>query len=220
MGVTGVAAIDETDANYIIGSDECGYGSWAGPLVVCAALIGREWPLANEVFDSKALTEKRREAICKKIIPTLLFAIVEVPSTEIDQRGVYACLLAAHEQAIREVQAKHDALGCIGKRLVVVDGNLRIPGAISLPRADSLVPAVSAASIIGKVKHDKMMAKQAALFPGYDFTSNKGYRSPAHEAGLQKLGPCPIHRRSYSPIAALLEKNDETREAWTQLEEE
>lgn len=221
MARTGVAAIDETKALYIVGSDECGYGSWAGPLFVCAALVTREWPFAGEVCDSKDVKEAKREAIYRKIHSHLLFSIVEVPSSEIDARGVYTCLLAAHEQAIREVKEKHFALGCIGEILTVVDGTLKIPGAIALPDADALVPAVSAASIIGKVTRDRLMVKQGALYPGYDFASNKGYRSPKHDAGLQKLGPCPIHRRSYAPIAKLVRADsEEKREAWEQLEED
>lgn len=213
---TGNPEIDNTDADYIIGSDECGYGAWAGPLVVCAALVSRDWPLASIVCDSKDLkTEAKREAVCRKIKNALLWVIVSTPPEEIDKTGVYAAVQAAHKLAIKKLLEKHEATGCVGKILTVVDGNLPIPGAISLPKADALVPAVSAASIIGKVARDLYMIKEAQKYPGYDFARNKGYGgAPAHVEGLNKLGPCAIHRKSYGPIRDRLQKATEQQEAW------
>ena len=78
--------------------------------------------------------------------------------------------------------------------------------ALSLPKADSLISAVSAASILGKVAHDHHMVKMNEKYPGYGFHNNKGYGgNPEHDDGLKKLGICAIHRRSYGPIARLVE---------------
>lgn len=211
---TGNPRIDNSDAEYIIGSDECGYGSWAGPLVVCAALVSKNWPNAVHVRDSKDFSgptkEAKREEIVRKILGTCLYAIVSVPAPDVDAEGVYKALKRAHAEAIRAVLKKHEATGSIGKVLIVVDGTLDIdvPEAISLPKADALVAAVSAASLIGKVARDQHMRKIAKKYPGYGFDSNKGYNAPAHELGLQKLGPCEIHRKSYAPIARLLEEKE------------
>jgi ribonuclease HII len=74
--------------------------------------------------------------------------------------------------------------------------------------------------MIGKAARDKYMRKQAEKYPGYDFASNKGYRSPLHDEGLKKLGVSPIHRKSYAPIAEMLRVDDNTKEAWELLGEE
>lgn len=200
-------------SDYVIGSDECGYGSWAGPLVVCAALVSRDWPDAHLVADSKALTPARRTAICKQIIKTVLFVIESVKPPEIDAQGVYEAVLGAHQRAIAAVQAKHEESGCVGTIEIIVDGNLPIPGARSLPKADALIPAVSAASIIGKVARDRHMVKEAVLYPGYDFEHSMGYGTPKHHEALRRLGPCPIHRRSYAPVARVLREREGTD--WT-----
>ena len=205
MPLTGNPEIDCSDAEYIVGSDECGYGAWAGPLVVCAAIVSREWPLASEVTDSKKLNHKRRVALSKKILTGALCNVITVPSKEIDAKGVYPCLLEAHARAIQKVIDRHRALGCKGRELVIVDGNLPILGAISLPKADLLVPAVSAASIVGKVYRDLHMEKLALEYPQYGFESSRGYGTKQHQEALEKYGPCPIHRRSYQPIASLIE---------------
>ncbi len=206
--------------DYIVGSDEVGYGAWAGPLTVCAVLVSRDWPGASLVRDSKALTPARRESIFKKVTPTVVWELINVDSEEIDKHGVYNVLLQAHQRAIQGAIAKHEALGCVGKTVAIVDGNLDIPGAISLPKADALVPAVSAASILAKVTRDRHMTEMNTKYPGYSFAQHYGYGVPAHVEALQKLGVCPIHRRSYAPIAELIRDQapEEPREAWTLLE--
>jgi ribonuclease HII len=207
---TGRPEIDNTDADYIIGSDECGYGSWAGPLVVCAALVPLNWPLAGVVKDSKAFTgtkaEEKRAVVASKIIDKCLWVIKTVHVPEIDSFGVYKALIGAHTLAIKELIAKHKETGAVGKILTIVDGTLPIPDAISLPKADGLVPAVSAASIIGKVARDAWMTKIATKYPGYGFESNKGYGSAQHEEGIAKLGVCDIHRKSYAPIKEAMQR--------------
>jgi ribonuclease HII len=74
----------------------------------------------------------------------------------------------------------------------------------AIVQGDSLIPAISAASILAKVLRDKEMAAFDIIYPGYGFAEHKGYPTVAHRAALKQLGPCPIHRRSYAPVAALL----------------
>jgi ribonuclease HII len=213
------AAIDAAD--YVVGSDEVGYGAWAGPLVVCAVVISKNWPLAHLVKDSKAFTGKNahshREKIAKQILTAVTYTIVSVPPEQIDDAGVYKLLPILHGRAIDAVIAKHAALGVVGTNAVIVDGTLKVfygngEQALSLPKADSLIPAVSAASIIGKVARDLTMVKLSKEYPGYGFENHRGYggdENHAHSIALRRLGPCAIHRKSYGPIRDLLKKEDD-----------
>jgi ribonuclease HII len=209
-----LAAIEAAD--YVVGSDEVGYGSWAGPLVVCAVVLSKDWPLAHLVKDSKAFTGKNaapnRERIARQILKTVTYAMVSVVPAEIDQKGVGKVLPASHGKAIDAVIAKHEAMGVIGTNAVIVDGNLKIlygegKTAYSLPKADALIPAVSAASILGKVARDAYMRKIAALYPGYGFEDHMGYGGDdthQHTIALKKLGICEIHRKSYAPMRDMI----------------
>jgi ribonuclease HII len=185
---------------HIIGSDECGYGSWAGPLFVCAFIAPTDWSMPG-VADSKTLSPARRETLAKQLDPGSA-CIMQVSSAEIDRWGVAVCLLEAHTVAIETLRARWGV-----PARIIVDGNLRLPrlpDAEALPKADSLIPAVSAASIMGKVAHDARMRELATQYPGYGFDTHMGYGTPAHLAALQKLGVTPEHRRSYSAVRNLL----------------
>jgi len=87
--------------------------------------------------------------------------------------------------------------------LTIVDGKIPVEGAIALPKADLLIPAVSLASIIAKGTRDRIMTELSKVHPGYGFENHFGYGTPEHQAALEKLGPCSIHRRSYAPIARM-----------------
>ncbi len=212
------AAIEAAD--YVVGSDECGYGAWAGPLVVCAVVLSKDWPHAHLVKDSKAFkgdsAGPNREKIAKQILPVITFALISYTSEEIDAAGVSKVLPLAHSRAIDAVIAKHESMGVIGTNAVIVDGTLKVlyggdKRAISLPKADGLIPAVSAASIVGKVARDRAMIKFAKQYPEYGFDLHKGYGGDdthQHTIALKKLGPCAIHRRSYGPIRDMLKGSD------------
>lgn len=212
--------------DYIVGSDECGRGAWAGPLVTCAVVISKDWPFVQEVKDSKKFTgdnaEIRREAVARKILKNVTYSLVSIPSQEVDQKGVHKCNIEALGRAITQVIAKHMAEGCVGTYGVVVDGNMPITYeiggarkiAISLPKADELIPAVSAASIIGKAARDAHMRKLAEKFPGYGLERHKGYGTDEHKTALDKLGACELHRQSFGPIRDLKKQEEEPREQW------
>lgn len=214
MWKTGNSRIDDSTAPWVVASDECGLGSWAGPLYVTAVALPREWT-DSRVTDSKDLTPKQREAIHDEFEMKCLNSIVIVNSWEIDKVGMRKALLDAHGKALRmTLQAVRQKWS--GDVLIVVDGNMPAPPgvseAISLPKADSLVPACSLASIIGKVAHDRHMAELAKTYPGYGFSRNQGYGTPEHKEGLRKLGPCEIHRKSYSPIKKALKAMENPEE--------
>lgn len=202
--VTGNARIDAHKGR-IIASDESGYGSWAGPLVVCAATGPLGWHDArvqdSKVFDDKA-GRAAREALYDELRgdDRFQFAIVILESDTVDRMGVYQAQLFGHTAVLGQLQLSLD------DPLLVVDGSLPVDSfglkasVVALPKADALVPECSLASIIAKVTHDRLMRMYDATYPGYGFAQHTGYGTPEHEAALDKLGICPIHRRSFAPI--------------------
>lgn len=182
--------------DYIIGSDEVGYGAWAGPLVVCAVAVPRDWAPPEGLTDSKALSAALRRALYSRLYE-LPCALIGVPNYSIDLIGVGKALLRAHEAAVRQM------LVAFPDADVVVDGAVglpNVPQARAVPKADATIPAVSAASVIAKENRDHIMRKYHLEFPVYGFDTNVGYGTKEHEHGLLLHGTCPIHRRSYRPV--------------------
>lgn len=190
--------------DFVCGSDECGYGSWAGPLVVCAAVAPRGWS-DPRVQDSKKLTPALRERLYEGLT-AFTHCIIRVDSDEIDRRGVGEMLLEAHSRAIQGALDAHRALGHEQTPLVIIDGSRGVQGAVALPKADALIPAVSAASIMGKVFHDRIMVELDRLHPGYGLTQNQGYGTAKHRQALDSLGVSPVHRKSYSPMSDMVRR--------------
>lgn len=188
---------------FICGSDEVGYGSWAGPLVVCAAVVHRTWS-APGVTDSKKLSPAARERAYEMLVPTVTYGLVEIPSVQIDHLGVSAAWEQAHSKAIQKALDAHRAQGSAALPLIIIDGSRGLLGAWPLPKADLLIPAVSAASIIAKVHRDRHMQALSKLHPGYGWDSNSGYGTPQHQEALKRLGVTDQHRKSYSPIAEMV----------------
>lgn len=190
-------------SDLVVGIDEVGMGCWAGPVVVSAVVLPRDWK-HPDVKDSKQLTHKKRvKALQEQIMPNaLLHCTLWGDNEQIDEHGI----AEVHDRLVRGC-----ALFCRVRYpdvIVVQDGNypLEVDGGlhrvVCLPKADELVPAVSAASILAKVTRDQYMVKMAETYPGYGFESNKGYHSKHHVSGLEALGPCPLHRKSFKPVAA------------------
>jgi ribonuclease HII len=201
----------------VIGIDEVGLGAWAGPLCVVAAVFLKGWG-HPEVKDSKAYTsltprvngakitdahEKRMRVLAQYIQPNLLHhAVMHMEPAEIDKRGVATALVNLTQDAL------NDCLSFYPEAIVVMDGEeseeFTGHNYITFPKADALVPAVSAASIIAKTYRDQQMIKLADTYLGYDFQKNKGYGTPKHIDGLKRHGVCAIHRKSYRPIKEFL----------------
>jgi ribonuclease HII len=188
---------------YVIGSDECGYGAWAGPLMVCAFAAPVGWVPPKGLDDSKKLSRSQRAELYKHLEPLSrdFCCLVAVSSSAIDESGVGVALRHAHAYAIRDLQVRFQGAE------VIIDGSLDfgLPGVRAVPRADGTYPVCMAASVIAKVNRDHIMAEYHRAYPGYDFSDNSGYGTGAHQMGLLKYGVCPIHRRSYRPIKKLLE---------------
>ncbi len=174
----------------IVGMDEVGRGSWAGPLSVGAAIV----PLDRRVYkirDSKLLTEEEREALFDRIAEwCLAWSVGHASAAECDDLGMSEAQRIAARRAI-------DGLG-IEPQHVLLDGKWDfVGGATRIVRGDRTSLSIAAASILAKVTRDRMMRLEAEHYPGYNFEANKGYPCPTHKAALQAWGPTSIHRRSW-----------------------
>lgn len=182
----------------VCGVDEAGRGPWAGP-VVAAAVILDPARLPPGLDDSKKLSEARREALFPQIMAAADVGIGIAGPERIDSDNILAATLWAMGEAVRGL-TKSPALA-------LVDGN-RAPRLACVVQTvvsgDALSLSIAAASIVAKVTRDRMMLGLDAEFPGYGFAKHKGYGTAQHQAALARLGPCPQHRRSFAPIAALL----------------
>jgi ribonuclease HII len=187
----------EAGDQLICGIDEVGRGAWAGPVTVGAVVIGPSPRRIQKVRDSKELTHGQREELYPKIVGwALASAVGHASHAECDELGMTAALRVAGERALATLAAD----GCIPDR-IILDGNHDYFGRPDQVRTvidgDALCLSVAAASIVAKVTRDRMMAAEAECYPGYDFESNRGYRSYRHRCALLGYGPTAIHRRSW-----------------------
>lgn len=148
------------------------------------------------------MTKKQREVAAAYINErALAIGLGWVWPEAIDSGGITQAVKTAMADALRAIQIDYDE--------IIVDGNINYfadnPNASALIRADDLIPAVSAASIIAKVARDNFMAEQALVYPGYGFEKHVGYGTALHIQALKQHGVTNVHRKSYKPIRALLE---------------
>lgn len=186
-------------AALVAGVDEVGRGCLFGP-VVAAAVILPDWaqmPLIESgVTDSKRLTSAQREVLAKQIQTVAVAYRIGIASVrEIDRLNILQASLVAMYRAIARLTPQ--------PQVCLVDGNQKVPG-LQIPqqtvvKGDEKVLAIAAASIIAKVWRDQLVVRLAAKYPDYDLARNKGYGTVSHRAALQRLGPSPQHRRSFSP---------------------
>jgi len=183
---------------FIAGVDEVGRGPLAG-LVMAAAVIlplDNELPWLCKVRDSKQLTPKQREELCRDIRrDALAVATGKVCVREIDALGIAEAARIAMELAIQTLPLKPDYLLIDGFPLPQVP----IPQK-AIIKGDSRCLSIAAASIVAKVARDSIMVEMDVRYPGYGFAQNKGYGTESHLLTLRERGPCPIHRRSFLPV--------------------
>ncbi len=198
----------EAGMRYVAGLDEAGRGAWAGPVFAAAVILppddGGAWQALADVRDSKKLTPRRREALLPLIaVHALTFAAGRATAAEVDALGIVAATRLAMRRALDALEIHPQALILDALTLPQVE----LPQQ-ALPRADSRSLSVAAASIVAKVLRDRWMAERAdILYPGYGFAQHKGYGTAQHREALARLGPSPIHRRSFRPVAALAEED-------------
>ena len=186
----------------IVGIDEVGRGPWAGPLVVGAVVLGSQ--KIEGLTDSKMLSKRRRESLAEQILASdAAWGLGWVSAEEIDTIGLSASLTLGAKRALEQITVPYHE--------IIIDGTvnfLKETGkgryVTTMKKADLLIGAVSAASIIAKVARDDYMAGMDTLYEGYDFASHAGYGTAKHRAAIDSHGILPEHRRSFAPIAALL----------------
>lgn len=177
----------------VVGIDEVGRGSWAGPLVIGAFVAPQDRRL-NKIRDSKMLNESEREAMFDRVADwSRLWALGIVTHDECDELGMAAALRLAARRAI-------DGLGVVPDR-VLLDGSWDFVGGgitETIVKGDTTCVSIAAASILAKVSRDRMMRAEAENFPAFEFQANKGYPCPRHKMAIAAHGPTTIHRRSWS----------------------
>ena len=180
----------------VAGVDEVGRGPLAGPVVTAAVILDPARPIAG-LRDSKTLAPARREALAVLVRErALAWALGRAEVGEIDRWNILRATLLAMERAVLALPVAPDR--------VLVDGNRcpRVPYPVeAIVGGDGLVEAISAASIVAKVARDSEMVELDARYPGYGLAGHKGYPTREHLEALARLGPAPVHRRSFAPVA-------------------
>lgn len=190
----------EADVELVAGVDEVGRGPLCGPVIAAAVILDPARPIAG-LNDSKKLTARQREALFDIICnQALAWSLGRAEVAEIDQLNILHATMLAMQRAVAGLSVQPE--------LAYIDGN-RCPTlpcrAEAVVKGDSRVPEIAAASIIAKVTRDREMVVMDQQWPGYGIAGHKGYPTAAHMAALKKLGPAPIHRRSFKPVRVLLE---------------
>jgi ribonuclease HII len=180
----------------IAGVDEAGRGPLAGPVYAAAVILDAARPLSG-LRDSKQLSAVVRVRLADEIrAGAIAWSVASADVAEIDALNILQATLLAMRRAV-------EGLG-VAPSEVLVDGN-RCPSLACRVRAivggDRHVPAISAASILAKTARDALLVELDGRYPGYGFAQHKGYATAEHLAALRRLGPTPIHRRSFAPVA-------------------
>lgn len=192
--------LDEKPFKNVAGVDEAGRGPLAGPVVAAACILPEKHSIQG-IQDSKKLTPEERETVYKKLKKSkdVHWAIGVVSVEEIDRINILQASLVAMQIAVEKLSMKPD--------FILVDGlhtpKVNIPSK-AVVKGDDLYLCISAASILAKVERDALMREFHKQWPEYGFDQHKGYATPQHLEALDKLGPCPIHRKSFSPVRQAL----------------
>lgn len=193
-------------ARIVCGVDEVGRGPLAGPVGVAAVILDPK-RIPKGLDNSKALTAARREELNEDILATAIsIALVFAPASEIDTHNIRGATLRAMARAVAALSVRPD--------YALIDGRDVPPGLVCSAEAviggDARSVSIAAASIVAKVARDRLMTRLDAHYPGYGFAQHAGYATAVHRAALLQLGPCALHRRSFTlkPIQADLFEAD------------
>ena len=191
--------IDSRNGRWIAGTDEVGRGPLAGEVVAAAVILDPATPIPG-LNDSKKLSDKQRQRLVILIKErALALAIGRSSVMEIDSLNILQASLLAMRRAVEALPLR--------PQLVYVDGN-HLPDwrykSKAIVRGDAKFPSIAAASVLAKVTRDREMEALDSLYPGYGLATHKGYPTKQHLEALAKLGPSPIHRKSFAPVSALL----------------
>jgi ribonuclease HII len=181
----------------VAGVDEAGRGPLAGPVVVSAVILDPK-RRPRGLGDSKAICENTREALAPKIrAVALAWSVIVVEVDEIDRLNIHGATMAGMARALAAL--------ALAPTLALIDGNC-LPRSLACPAravigGDGIVAAIGAASILAKTTRDGIMRDLDRVHPGYGFARHKGYSTPEHLEALERLGPCPLHRRGFAPVS-------------------
>ena len=181
-----------SEYSYIGGIDEVGRGPFAGPVVAACVIMPKDCNILY-VNDSKKVSEKRREELFDIIMDKAIAVGIGIKDNErIDEINILQATYEAMQDAIMKMDIKPD---------ILLNDAVTIPKVeikqVPIIKGDAKSFTIACASIVAKVTRDRMMCEYDAIYPGYDFASNKGYGSQRHIAGLKELGPTPIHRKTF-----------------------
>lgn len=192
----------------IVGIDEVGRGSWAGPVIAGAALLNYNKPLHKKLNDSKKLSPEMRYKIFKELKKIAHFGIGVSSNIEIDYYGIQKATFKAMERAFLDLRKKN---GEQKISTLLIDGNQdphfkKLFGADLklVVKGDSTSPCVAAASIFAKCIRDQYMLEMDAVYNGYGFGTNMGYGTKFHKNKLVTSGPTQFHRMTYAPMKYIL----------------
>lgn len=182
----------ELPFDLICGVDEAGRGPLAGPVCAAAVILPKGLVIPG-LNDSKKLSDKRRRELFPIIQQEAVsFGIAFASQEEIDEINILQATFLAMRRAMEQLNPQPE--------FALIDGNRETDFGVpckTVIKGDSLSANIAAASVLAKVTRDNWMMEAAEKYPGYDFEIHKGYGTKAHYAALEKLGPCPIHRRSF-----------------------
>ena len=180
----------------IAGLDEVGRGPLFGPVVAAAVILPRGCRL-QDLTDSKKLSEKKRNELDVEIrANAVAWAIAAVDAETIDRINIRQASLLAMRLAVEQLALSPDFLLIDGRDTIAWDCPQQ-----AVIQGDGTSFSIAAASVLAKVHRDRLLVELDGKFPGYGLAQHKGYPCPAHKAALELLGPTPLHRRSYHPVA-------------------
>ncbi len=186
----------EAAQRHVAGVDEVGRGPLAGPVVAAAVILPPDYACPG-LTDSKKLSARRREALDVQIrADALAWSLGRAEAAEIDTLNIHRATLLAMQRAVAGL--------ALAPAHLLVDGRFTPEGpwtAEAIVGGDGSVAAISAASIIAKVARDGWLRELHGDYPEYGFDRHSGYPTVAHREALERLGPCPQHRRSFGPVA-------------------
>ena len=183
----------------IAGLDEVGRGPLFGPVVAAAVILQRGCILPG-LTDSKKLSEKKRNALEPEIrANAVTWAIAAVDAETIDRINIRQASLLAMRMAVEQLALSPDFLLIDGRDTIQWDCPQQ-----PVIHGDSISFSIAAASVLAKVHRDRLIVELDRTYPGYGLAQHKGYPCPAHKAALDRLGPTPLHRKSFNPVAQSL----------------
>lgn len=194
-------SLEKSLTGVVAGIDEVGRGPLAGPVIAAAVIIDPATlplQLTDELNDSKKLSAKKRDILATLVLESCAFGFGEASVAEIDRLNILKATFLAMNRAVTALGRTIDH--------ALVDGNQvpPLPCAVRcVVGGDGLSLSIAAASVIAKVRRDRLMAELASHFPGYGWEKNAGYGTAAHMEALRRLGSTPHHRTSFAPIAQL-----------------